>query len=331
MNQRLLCVAAVLFALAAAPSALADGGPSPGAANGGAGVLGGGVRYVALGGGRTTVLEALAEHGGPVSRFVSLQGGWGVPTISYDGTTGGLSTNRSTLVLAQLNPWTCVTGRCVWTASRFAVFTPKTLRRRATLTLHGRFAYDALSPDGRMLYLIQYVSQTDQTRYLVRAYDLERGRLLPGSIADRTQRGWVMQGSPMARTTSADGRFVYTLYENPGGFPFVHDLDTVRGVAHCVGLPWTGSQTEVGALRLTLEDGGRTLALAIPVGRAPIASPSFAIDTQTYAVSQPGPSAPRGFRWWTLSLLALPLLAIGFAVEVRRRGHSSSALAAPNG
>src|SRR5229473_1951827 len=55
----------------------------------------------------------------------------------------------------------------------------------------------------------------------------------------RTLKIWVMNGSPMTRTTSADGRWVYTLYMNPGGFPFIHALDTVRGVAHCVGLPWT--------------------------------------------------------------------------------------------
>ena len=61
---------------------------------------------------------------------------------------------------------------------------------------------------------------------------LRANRLLPGRIADRTQRSWVMQGSAVTRTTSEDGRWVYTLYTNPGGYPFVHALDTVRGVAH---------------------------------------------------------------------------------------------------
>ena len=52
---------------------------------------------------------------------------------------------------------------------------------------------------------------------------------MPGRIADKTQKGWVMQGWPTARATTADGRWVYTLYSNPGGYPFVHALDTVRG------------------------------------------------------------------------------------------------------
>src|SRR5439155_1061114 len=70
-------------------------------------------------------------------------------------------------------------------------------------------------------------------------YDLDAHRLLPGRVADKAQKSWVMQGFAAARATSPDGRWVYTLYANPGGYRFVHGLDTVRGVAHCFGLPWT--------------------------------------------------------------------------------------------
>ncbi len=331
MIRRSLQLFVLLLVLGAAPVALADGGPSPGASNGGAGVLGGEARYVAVGSGTTTVLEALPRHGGPISVFTVLRGGWGIPTVAYDGTTGGLSTNGATLVLAQLNPYACNAGRCTWSTTRFAVFAPAGLRRRATISLPGRYAYDAISPDGRMLYLIQYVSLTDQTRYLVRAYDLDRRRLLPGSIADRTQRGWVMQGSPMARTTSPGGRFVYTLYENVGGYPFVHALDTVRGVAHCVGLPWTGEQTSIGAMRLTLRNGGRTLALAVPPGRSSAGAPSFAVDTRTFAVSQPVTATPHSFPWWALGLLGVPVLAVAVVVAARRRRRSSPVMAVTNG
>jgi hypothetical protein len=47
-----------------------------------------------------------------------------------------------------------------------------------------------------------------------------------------------MQGWPISRAESADGRWAYTLYANPGGYPFIHALDSVKGVAHCVGIPW---------------------------------------------------------------------------------------------
>ena len=47
------------------------------------------------------------------------------------------------------------------------------------ITLQGDFSFDALSPDGRLLYLVQYLSPRDPTRYLVRLYDLERGSAAP--------------------------------------------------------------------------------------------------------------------------------------------------------
>lgn len=76
-----------------------------------------------------------------------------------------------------------------------------------------------------------------------------------------------MAGWPMTRATSADGRWVYTLYRRDGGYPFVHVLDAQRGVAHCVGIPWTGSQNALWKVKLAagtngvaIRRGGRTLA-----------------------------------------------------------------------
>src|SRR5207237_2690765 len=90
-------------------------------------------------------------------------------------------------------------------------------------------------------YLIQHSSADDLQRYTVRAYDLTAHQLVPGRIADKTQKSWVMQGFAVNRATTDDGRWVYTLYMNPGGYPFIHALNTVRGVAHCIGLPWTAT------------------------------------------------------------------------------------------
>ena len=220
MSHRLLGTVVTFLALVVVPTALsAGGGPSPGVLQGGDGVLGGGIRYVTVGDGRTSQLESIRAKGGQVLGWVNLPGGWGIPAVTFDGTTGGLARNGSTLVLGQTGYGTCTPRGCALlrSTSRFAIFTPKTLRRRATFALKGDFAFDALSPDGRRLYLIQHTSATNLNRYVVRAYDLGRGALLPGAIADRTQRGWVMQGSPVARATTPNGRFVYTLYENPGG------------------------------------------------------------------------------------------------------------------
>src|SRR5207244_3931853 len=147
----------------------------------------------------------------------------------------------------------------------------------------------------RRLYLIQHISATNLSRYLVRAYDLQQGRLVTGAIADRTQRGWVMQGSPIARASSANWRFVYTLYQNPGGYPFVHALDTVRGVAHCIGLPFSGDQSTLANALLNLRDGGRTLVLHWKSGL-----PWLRVDTTTWRLTMPtssGASQTGGFPW----------------------------------
>jgi hypothetical protein len=311
MTRSLLSTAITLLALSfMSAAAAADGGPSPGTLQGGTGVLGNGVRYVTVGTGRTTTLEAVQTNGGKVVGWINLAGDWGIPAVTFNGGTGGLAKNRSTLVLGQ-NAY----GSVLRKTSRFAIFTPKTLRHRATVVLKGDFSFDALSPNGRVLYLIEHRSSRDLTSYRVRAYDLSRRRLHPGAIADRTQRGWVMHGTPVSRATTADGRFVYTLYQNPGGYPFVHALDAVRGVAHCVGLPWTGDQSAIGTLRLSLRDDGRTLAITMPWagGNPPATLPSFMVDTQTYRVSQPpaATSPHGGFPWWTLGLAAIPLLLIG--------------------
>jgi hypothetical protein len=317
MARSLLITAVALFALTfLSAAAAADGGPTPGTVEGGAGVLGSDVRYVTVGTGRETTLEAVQVNGGKVVRWTNLAGSWGIPAVTFDGVTGGLARNRSRLVLGQTGFGTCTKSRCTMlrSTSHFAIFNPKTLNRRTMIALKGDFAYDALSPNGRMLYLIEHRSTTNLTSYLVRAYDLARGRLLPHAIADRTQRGWVMHGTPVSRATTANGRFVYTLYENPGGYPFVHALDTVRGVAHCVGLPWSNDQSVIGTMKLSLSDNGQTLTAAVPwTGSSPPATlPSFAIDTHTYRESQLAAPAPHGgFPWWTLGLAALPLLLVG--------------------
>jgi hypothetical protein len=333
MPRTLLCTAVTLFALTfLSAAAAADGGPTPGTVQGGAGIVGGDVRYVTVGTGRDTTLEAVQLNGGKVVRWTNLPGNWGIPAVTFAGATGGLAHNRSSLVLGDTGFGRCTKSGCTMlrSTSHFAIFTPKTLSRRTIVALKGDFAFDALSPSGRMLYLIEHRSSTNLTSYLVRAYDLTRGRLLPNAIADRTQRGWVMHGTPVSRATTQNGRFVYTLYQNYGGYPFVHALDTVRGVAHCVGLPWTGDQSVIGTMQLSLRDNGRTLMATVPWnGSSPPATlPSFAIDTQTYSVSQPAQPGPHtGFPWWTLSLALVPLLLVAGRRWTRRRPGTSWARA----
>ncbi len=93
----------------------------------------------------------------------------------------------------------------------------------------------------------------------MKAYDLKAGELVPGVIADKSQAGWLMAGYPVARATSTGGRWVYTLYQQPDNYPFVHALDTVSRTAICIGLPWewatAGASGEIGRATLSLGGG----------------------------------------------------------------------------
>jgi hypothetical protein len=74
------------------------------------------------------------------------------------------------------------------------------------------------------------------------------------------------------------GRWVYTLYWNPNGYPFVHALDTVHGVAHCVGFASPSNQSSVLDFRVAVK-GGKLLV------RARDGSLYRVIDRKTWRVS----------------------------------------------
>jgi hypothetical protein len=314
MLRRLLLVLALGLGTA---SAAFGAGPDPGVLIGRQGVAGPGgkVHYVARRGpGATTVVVARARDGS-VLRSTKLQGRFGVPAVTFNGEIGGLSSDGSTLVLADTR-----TGNGEYPLKRHSslvVLDARSLRVRDRIELPGHFTFDALSPGGSRLYLIQHVSAVKLTHYVVRAYDLTRGQLLPGRIADKTQAGWVMNGMPLARATSGDGRWVYTLYTNPGGYPFVHALDTVQGVAHCIGIPWKYSQNNLWHLRMSVRDGGRALSIHWRSSR-----PYLTIAAGTWRISHPGvrrPAAPSDFPWWIVGTALAVATAAGVVAVLGRR------------
>src|SRR4051812_13508427 len=101
--RRLLVVLGVL--MAAPATALAAGGPVP-PVPGGAGATAPVVPeygYVAVPAGRDTVVQAIWRPAAEVQRTRMLRGRWGVPGVTYDGATTGLSADGRTLVLASLD------------------------------------------------------------------------------------------------------------------------------------------------------------------------------------------------------------------------------------
>ena len=219
--------------------------------------------------------------------------------------TGGLSHDGRTLILQEL---------ALVAPTQFVVVDTRTMRERFRFILDGIFSFDALSPDGSMLYLIQRVDARDYSHYVVRAYDLVNRRLLAGRIADRAQKGWVMHGEPVSRGTSPDGRWIYTLYSNPGGYPFVHALDTVRGVAHCVGIAWPQGKDQGPLWNLVVEPHGQKVDLRWRSGR-----PFYRLDAANWRAAPVRPSLVPDGICALLGLLVVPVLIAGEHLRRRRR------------
>jgi hypothetical protein len=310
--QKLLWAAA-LVALAAFPAtAKADGIAFAGTENARTGVSspGGGAHYVTLMLPKHTVVTSVGPHGA-ILNYGSLRGQWGIPMVAFDGTKAGLSHDGKILVLAQPP-----IGR-MRKVSTFPVFSTRDLRRpMQTVVLRGSFSFDALSPDGRTLYLIEHVNRQDVSQYRVRAYDLESNRLLPKPIRD-PKTGEIMHGYPMSRVTSADGRWAYTLYQAPN-HSFVHALDTVNRKAACIDLPAGTPPEYVGDARLVVAPNGDVIVNSRSGGVLAV------IDTEKHTLrpeEAPAPAAiqptENEFAWLFLAL-AVSVGLVAATLRIRR-------------
>jgi uncharacterized protein (TIGR03382 family) len=231
-----------------------------------------GFRYVTIGERNLTVVARI----GPRQRVVAarfLPQRFTIPAVAYDGSPGGLSADGKTLVLIRprVSFPQAQTSLVILDARSFRVHRP--------LTLRGDFSYDAISPDGSTLYFIQYTSRTDPTRYAVRAFDVASGKLIPGTIVDKSEPDEDMHGNPITRVTSPNGRWAYTLYDGNGAKPFVHALDTVGMQARCIDLDALAGNRNLSNMRLRLDNGTLTVTSG--------SKAMLAVDTATFRVGEP--------------------------------------------
>jgi hypothetical protein len=261
-------------ALGALVSSAAGAGPVPGTLQGAPGIaVAGGAHVLALGEGNRTRIELVRDRDGAVLRTRLLPGKLGLPQTTYSGTIEGTWANGRRLLLSTSlydNP----------AASKFVVLDTGTLKVRRTIALRGSFAFDALSPGGKRLYVTQFPNGFNgPIRYVVRSVLLATGRLEPGAIVDKTAPDEQMAGLPMARTWSSDRATAFTLYNGLEAHAFVHALDTVKRSARCIDLPWRGdAQSGLERTRLTVGEDG-VLVLSQP-GIGVLAR----IDTRTFEV-----------------------------------------------
>jgi hypothetical protein len=258
----------------AAGVAGANGSPySPGLVYGWNGVgAGDGVRFVAFGMPRSTIVAAVRVRDGKVLRSKVVRGEYGVPLVAYDGTAGGLSGDGRSLVLGSYGPLPGQSGK-----TRFVVLDTKSLAARRSIVLDGSWSFDAVSPIAATLYFTEHLRAGDKPLYRVRTYDARSGRLR-GAIVDRLEGEKEMGGQPVARASSAGGRWAYTLYARRGDEPFVHALDTMKREAFCIDLPLHLGYGRQWGLRLELAE---SRSLSVLNGRREVA----AIDTGTWKVS----------------------------------------------
>ena len=247
--RRALVLLTILGAWAAVAAA-DGGGPSPGL-DFGNGIVAGNLRYSALSDGRTTVLESVVIGTGRVHGVTYFKGMFGIPLVTFGGETGGLSRDGQNLVLATwMGP----------PSTRFLLVDANTFQIRGRVRLPGRWSFDAISPDGSLMYLIHYLGSPNQIyqAYEVRAFDWNTLKLYPGAIVDRREPDEKMTGQPLARTGSPNG-WADTLYSRVKKPPFVHALDTVHRKAFCVDLPWKHSGKWIASVRLRMHGGALEL------------------------------------------------------------------------
>jgi hypothetical protein len=288
MRKILPLLVALLAALAPA-TAGADGG----------GILGGTksftdppYRYVALTP-RTrhplTVVERIDLRDSTIDRWWYLRGSYYLPAVAVDGSPGGISASG-------ILPLISLPRRYPPRHSRFALLDTRLFLRHpqrgpgsprhavTRIDLPGAYGFDAISPDGSRIYLIHdYFARGEVSHYEVRALDTASGGLLPGAIVDPNEPDERMQGSPVTRVSSRDGRWAYTLYTG-SKVRFLHALDTVEGRAVCVDLPQLEDLHEPFQLRLRLAHGGRTIVVYSRDRKDAGASPLLEIDTGSFAV-----------------------------------------------
>jgi hypothetical protein len=272
MRHRLvLAVAGLALAAGLASTALAAG-PSLGTASF---INATKLTYTTSISGNTTMLAVRPATGAETLRQVSIPGKWGIPRVTFNADVGGLSPNGRLLVLQ-----TTDFGEPLRAKSGFVTVDTRKLAVVRTINLNGDYAYDAISPNGRTLYLIEHFSNTDVLRYRVRAFDLKTGKLLPQIIVDKREPNEPMSGVPSARVTTPDGRKVFTLYVSQE-HPFVHLLDTVARVAFCIDLPKTTDMRAIETAAMTLNKGGTKLTIVGTAG----AGARHVIDVKTLKVS----------------------------------------------
>jgi hypothetical protein len=203
-------------------------------------------------------LKAIDPASGRTIAQATIPAGYSLPNIAFQGPTAGISPNGQWLALTS-SP--SAGGQGGGSVTNFLVGSSSLNDSFKTIHVNGEFLFDALSNDGKSLYLIQ--KMTDPNHYRVRLYDVGAGALMPQPVVDKRESDEPMNGIRGDSAADANGNYVYTVYIREGG-PFIHALPLGEPIAWCVDLPSTaaGDIERQFHWALALSHDGRTLYAA---------------------------------------------------------------------
>jgi hypothetical protein len=175
-------------------------------------------------GDRTTVRGLDPATGAEQVKF-SLDGRWSVPT-SYGPAPSGISGNGKWMVLVA--PPVAIIGSGPF--NRFAMVDLVNQKLDRTVSANGDVGFDAVSDDGRNLYLIEHLVPAPKYAVRVASYG---GTGFASTLGDiKTAEPEVMNG--LYHASVPVGEWFLSLYTNPNRGPFIHALNTTQLYAQCI-------------------------------------------------------------------------------------------------
>jgi DNA-binding beta-propeller fold protein YncE len=219
-----------------------------------------------VGSGATTLVKEITVQPDLPAATRTIDGAWRLPTIGVDALPVGVSADGSTVVLVEAG------APAAAGTSRFAIVVRGQANR--VIELAGSFEFDAISPDGAILYVVEHLPGPPEARYQVRAVDVATGLLREAVIVDKRNLDEVMGGWPITQLGHASG-VVFTLYRG-ADHPFIHALNTREAWAVCIDLPRIGADDAAAALDWGLAqtaDGGTVFAANATLGLATAIDP----------------------------------------------------------
>lgn len=197
--------------------------------------------YTAIAGADRTTVQAIDLTTGAVLRTTTLAGKYALPENESNARLGGLALDGKTLVLAEVisdQQKQKFNTEKRW-VSHLAVLDTGLQTPAHILELDGNFVFDALSPDGAYLYMIEHLMPFEEGRYQVRQYNLTTNQLNPQVVVEKGENETIMEGYGGAQVISPRGDWVFTFYQKTE-HPFIHALNTENAFAVCMDLPAAG-------------------------------------------------------------------------------------------